>query len=73
MQSVWDKFCEIILYLQIGTAMHEMMHALGIFHEQSRGDRDKFVRVRWENIIRGKKIYMFMRWGNLVIYFNIIS
>ncbi|KAF4527090.1 hypothetical protein B566_EDAN015362 [Ephemera danica] len=29
--------------------MHEMMHALGIFHEQSRADRDQFIRVRKEH------------------------
>ncbi len=29
------------------------MHALGIFHEQSRADRDAFVRVHWDNIIEG--------------------
>lgn len=33
--------------------MHEIMHALGIFHEQSRADRDRFVKVNWENIIKG--------------------
>jgi Astacin (Peptidase family M12A) len=34
-----------------GRALHELMHALGIFHEQSRSDRDRFVKVHWENII----------------------
>lgn len=32
--------------------MHEILHALGIFHEQSRNDRDRFVKVVWENVSR---------------------
>lgn len=37
-----------------GRAIHELMHALGVFHEQSRWDRDKFVKVHTENIIPRK-------------------
>lgn len=36
-----------------GRAIHELMHAIGIFHEQSRADRDDFVTVHWENIQKG--------------------
>jgi hypothetical protein len=35
---------------RIGTVIHEMMHALGIIHEQSRADRDDFVKVRFDHI-----------------------
>ncbi|CAF4985960.1 unnamed protein product, partial [Rotaria sp. Silwood1] len=33
-----------------GRMMHEFIHTLGFYHEQSRPDRDSYVKVNWQNI-----------------------
>lgn len=38
-----------------GAILHELGHAIGLYHEQSRTDRGQHVRIRWRNIQAGQR------------------
>jgi len=37
----------------VGTFLHEMGHVIGLWHEQSRSDRNSYVTVNYNNVIKG--------------------
>ncbi|XP_071563535.1 seminal metalloprotease 1-like [Temnothorax nylanderi] len=49
-----------------GVVVHELMHALGFYHQQSAADRDEWVTIHWENIKSGKE-HNFNKYDNRTV------
>lgn len=47
---VLNRSCYESFDKQIGVFVHELLHVVGMEHEQERRDRDKYVIIHWENI-----------------------
>jgi astacin len=57
-----------------GVIIHEILHALGFFHEHSRPDRDQYVDINYENVREGMN-HNFMKlssrkWFNMTIPYD---
>ncbi|EFN88281.1 Zinc metalloproteinase nas-14 [Harpegnathos saltator] len=49
-----------------GVVVHEIMHALGFYHQQSAADRDDWVTIHWDNIKFGRE-HNFNKYDNRTI------
>ena len=48
-QMILNQSC-----LMVGIALHQFLHVLGFFHEQSRRDRDKYIRINYDEVNKRK-------------------
>lgn len=46
-----------------GVVVHELLHALGLYHMQSSSNRDEFVRINLENVLSGYE-HNFLRYDS---------
>ena len=53
----------------VGNMMHELLHTLGLFHEQSRTDRDQYVTINTQNIRSGERTFIEPLTPKVLIFF----
>ncbi|XP_045683229.1 astacin-like metalloendopeptidase [Phyllostomus hastatus] len=57
-----------------GIVLHELMHVLGFWHEHSRADRDRYIRVNWNEILPGFEInFIKSRSSNMLVPYDYTS
>lgn len=52
--------------MSCGTIIHEFLHVLGFFHQQSSADRDEFVEIHYENVSPGAE-NNFIKYSSTVV------
>jgi len=40
-------------WARVGNTIHEILHAMGVYHEAGRPDRDNYIRIHWTNLADG--------------------
>ena len=55
MRGTGQQFITLAPGCDKGSTIHEIGHAVGLWHEQSREDRDRFIRIFFENIEAGQE------------------
>ena len=49
------QYVNLGLQCKTGNVIHEIGHTVGLWHEQSREDRDQFITIDWLNVAPGKR------------------